>query len=428
MDLKNFKVLSKTDYEALSERDQVKYELQLEAWKDQEAKRLGAEGAKEAIDAMRNEFKAERDEQLKQLQEDNEKALKDLAEKNDLKLEEMQAILKRAKISEIETRMKGFAEHIVDKLSSEEGEKMIKDFFKGQRESLNFDVEADHLKAVVTMPSGAVAPEFIPIVGPGHDDIHARNAIPVFPTISDVIKFVRMTYTGDDAGFATVGMGVEKPELLYTSALEEANVRKIAGWIDVPDEIMDDVVGFRAWLAYELPKAYLDAEDMQIFKGDGTGTNLLGLYTQADVQTLPWGSVTTASNEWDRLMAAITQIRTRKRATSGAFVSPTFYMELWINKGNTDEYSYPIVMGANGILYIGGVPIYWSNVFVQYEGLVGDFARGASIHQRKAMNIAYSTENKDNFTKNIVTIRLEGRIALAIRVPEAFLRLSPATT
>jgi HK97 family phage major capsid protein len=429
MDLKNFKVLSKSDYDALSERDQVKYELQLEAFKEQEQTRIATEAAQKAVEAIKLDLQKENKDLLDKLSKDNEDKLKELADKHQLDLETMTAELKRNKIADIGNRMKGFSEHITEKLSTEEGETMIKDFFKGQRESLNFDVDAEALKAPITVPAGSVAPEFIPIVGPGHDDIHARNAIPVFPTISDVIKFVQFTYTGATAGFTTVAPGAAKPELLYTSALEEANVRKIAGWLDVPDEIMDDVAGFRAWIAYELPKAYLDAEDFMIFKGDGTGINLLGLWTQADVQTLPFGSVTGASNEWDKLMAAITEIRTRKRATSAAFVSPLVYMELWINKGTgSGEYTYPIVMGQDGILYVGGVPIYWSNVFVNYEGLVGDFARGASIHQRKAMNIAYSGENKDNFVKNIVTIRLEGRIALAIRVPNAFLRLAPFTS
>jgi HK97 family phage major capsid protein len=338
----------------------------------------------------------------------------------------LEAALKRNKVADIGNRMKGFSEHIIEKLSTEEGEAMVKGFFAGQREKLNFEVDSDSLKAI-TVPANSVAPEFIPIVGPGHDDIHARQAIPVFPTISDIVKFVKFTYTGSTAGFETVAAGAEKPELLYSSTLESATVQKIAGWLDVPDEIMDDVVGFRAWIAYELPKAYLDAEDMQIFKGSGTGTNILGLWTQADTQTLPFGTVNYASNKWDQIMAAITEIRTRKRSTSAVFISPLVYMELWINKGTEEMYTYPIVMGDNGVLYIGGIPIYWSNVFEDNEGLVGDFARGASIHQRKAMTIAYSGENKDNFTKNIITIRLEGRIALAIRVPEAFLRLIATT-
>jgi len=117
-----------------------------------------------------------------------------------------------------------------------------------------------------------------------------------------------------------------------------------------------------------------------------------------------------------------------KRATSAVVLSPVQWMEILINKGNTEEYTYPIVLRADGVMTIGGIPIYWSNVFNENEGLVGDFARGAAIFQRKAMEIAYSSEHKDNFGKNIVTIRLEGRVALVIRFPEAFKRLFTAGT
>lgn len=422
-----FKYLNTKEFEALTEYQQEKYLDEKRKHEEALNKAESEKAAKAAVEAMKEDLQKENKELLDKLQKENAEALEKLAKENGVKLEEMEAALKRNKIADIGNRLKGFSEHIIEKLSSEEGETMIKDFFKGQREKLNFDIDADTLKAPITVPAGSVAPEFLPIVGPGHDDIHARNAIPVFPTVADIVKFVQFTYTGATAGFAMVDVGAAKPELLYTSALAEAPVRKLAGWLDVPDEVMDDVVGFRAWIAYELPKAYLDAEDLQVFKGDGTGLNLLGLWYQADNQTLPFGSVTYVSNQWDKLMAAITEIRTRKRSTSAAFVSPIFYMELWINKGTTKEYTYPIVMGDNGVLYVGGVPIYWSNVFEHYEGLVGDFARGTSIHQRKAMNIAYSGENKDNFVKNVVTIRLEGRIALAIRVPEAFIRLFATT-
>lgn len=423
-----FKILTKEQFDALTPAQQDYYMEQKKVHDDKEAKERADKAAKEAVDAIKADLQKEQKELIDNLKKENEDALAELAKANGIKIDEMEAALKRNKIADIGNRMKGFAENIIEKLSTAEGEEMIKGFFAGQREKLNFEVDADTIGKAITVPSGSVAPDFLPIVGPGHDDIHARNAIPVFPTIGDIVKFVKFTTTGSTAGFATVAAGAQKPTLLYSSTLEEANVRKIAGLLDIPDEIMDDVVGFRAWIAYELPKAYLDAEDYMFFKGDGTGTNILGLWTQASTQTLPFGSVTTASNMWDKLMAAITQIRTIKRSTSAAFVSPQYYMELYINKGTTKEYTYPIVMGDNGVLYVGGVPVYWSNVFTAYEGLVGDFARGASIHQRKAMKVDYSSENKDNFEKNIVTIRLEGRVALAIRVPEAFLRLTPFTT
>jgi HK97 family phage major capsid protein len=414
---KIMKILSKTEYDALSEREQVKYELQLEAFKDSEAKRIAKENAKEAIDAMKEELKAEREAELKGITDANALALKDLSEKHQISMDEMNATLKRAKIGEMEERMKGVSELIVEKLSTEEGEKMLKGFFKGQK------LEMEVTEKALLKPVGGVAPQFTTIVGPGHDDFHARDLIPVFPTISDVIKFIQFTVDPDADGFGYVAEGAQKPDLGYISTVEQSIVQKIAGLLDISDEMLDDIVGFRAWIAYELPKAYLDFEDYQIYKGAGGQSAILGLWTQADFQTLPLGSVTQSSNPIDKVMAGITEIRMLRRATSGVVISPVQWMEILINKGDENTYTYPIVLRADGVMTIGGIPIYWSNVFLENEGLCGDFARGAGIYQRKGMEIAYSSEHKDNFGKNMVTIRLEGRIALVIRFPEAFKRL-----
>lgn len=410
------KILSKAEYDALSEREQVKYELQLEAFKAEEAKRIAKENAKEAIEEMKAELKTEREAELKEIADKNELALKELADKHQIDLDEMKATLKRAKVGEMEERIKGVSEFIIEKLSTEEGESLLKGFFKGKK------LEMEVTEKAMLKPAGGVAPQFTSIVGPGHDDFHARDLIPVFPTISDVIKFIQFT-VDPDAVFEYVAEGGQKPDLGYISTVEQAIVQKIAGLLDVSDEMLDDVVGFRSWIAYELPKAYLDFEDYQIYKGAGGGSAILGLWEQADFQTLPLGSVNQNSNTIDKTMAGITEIRMLKRGTSGAVVSPVQWMEILINKGDENMYTYPIILRADGVMTIGGIPIYWSNVFEENEGLVGDFARGAAIFQRKGMEIAYSSEHKDNFGKNIVTIRLEGRIALVIRFPEAFKRL-----
>jgi HK97 family phage major capsid protein len=58
----------------------------------------------------------------------------------------------------------------------------------------------------------------------------------------------------------------------------------------------------------------------------------------------------------------------------------------------------------------------------QGNALVGDFAAHAQILDRQDANIAISFENKDNFIKNMATIRVEERLALAIYRPEAFVK------
>jgi HK97 family phage major capsid protein len=54
------------------------------------------------------------------------------------------------------------------------------------------------------------------------------------------------------------------------------------------------------------------------------------------------------------------------------------------------------------------------------EFLVGTFATGASLHDRMQANVLISTEDRDNFIKNMVTLLGEERCALAVRRPGCF--------
>jgi hypothetical protein len=422
------------EFEALTEYQQEKYLDEKRKHEEALNKDAADKSAKAAVDALKAELVKENSELIEKLNKENAEAAKEATEKQAKeyadKMEELEADMKRAKVGEIEHRMKGFSQHIVDRLSTDEGEKMIKEFFSGQRSKFQMqfgkdeqDKDFDPAIKAMAVPANGVAPEYTPIVGPGHDEFHARNIIPVFPTNSNLVRFLQYVIDPNAAGIGTVAAGATKPSTGYVGTAKDAPVRKIAGLLDVQDELMDDVVGFRAWIAYELPKAYLDAEDSQIYKGNSAGENLTGLWYQAGNQTFPQGSVTAASNTIDKVMAGITQVRKLKRNTSAVVLSPVAWQEIFINKGTEDMYTYPIVLDANGVLRIGGVPIYWSNVFNDGEGLVGDFARGTAIFQRKAMVIGYFEQNKDNVETNTVTIRIEGRIALPIFYPESFKKL-----
>lgn len=420
MDLSKFKILSQDEYEALTAKDQAKYEIQLEEFKTQERAKESEKIKNDAIEAAKEAVKEDTKNQI-------DAAVKVVKDEYDAKIESAQAEMKRAKIAHNENRgANKLSDEIMEAFSSEKGEQMLKDFVSGQKSKLNMDFES---KAVLK-PTGAlgsgVAPQFTSIVELPHDTYHARMAIPTFTTQSDLVKQLQYTVDPDADGWGMVAEGGQKPNLGYIPNLVDFPVRKIAGILDVSEESLEDIVGLREYWAYELPQAFYDFEDFQVFKGDGTGQNLEGLWYQADNQTFPQGIVTSASNTWDKIAAAITEVRKKpiKRNTTSVFVSPADYMNLLINKAEgSGEYDYPVIMGNDNILRIGGVPIMWSNVFDDGEGLVGDFARGSAIYQKKGLQIRYSDENKDNFEKNIVSIRLEAREALVIRYPESFKRL-----
>jgi HK97 family phage major capsid protein len=47
--------------------------------------------------------------------------------------------------------------------------------------------------------------------------------------------------------------------------------------------------------------------------------------------------------------------------------------------------------------------------------LAGDFRRAATLYDREQANVALSTEDGDNFIRNMVTIRAEERLGLEVK-------------
>lgn len=345
------------------------------------------------------------------------------------------AEMNRIKANERGATLKTLQGEIFEYFSTKDGEAMLENFTQNKGK-LHAELTNINVKAVGVMgvTAGTVNPQFVSYVGIEHEVVQARNIIPVSPTSSDLVKYVQ--FTKKEGSIGSVDAGTEKPQIDYNSTPVSAPVIKIAGWLTVQDEFLEDVVGARDFLAEELPKAYMDEETRQIFKGLGTAATpdeldgLMSVWAQDLV--LPKGSgpnqVTEGSNNWDKLAAGLCQVRRNLRATDAIFLSPEDYMELLINKGNTLEYTYPITSTIGGTLLLGGVPIYQHGIFNPGEGITGDFRRGARIFQKKAMTIRTSTEHDKNFTFNLTTILIEARIALACFFPESFVKFDFNTT
>src|SRR5690606_6750628 len=285
----------------------------------------------------------------------------------------------------------------------------------GVKAALNTEIEVG--KATFLKPTangGYVAPEMSGIYGQGHEDMHLRNVLRVLPTASDLIKYLRLTPTEGSELPEITAEGAVKKELEFTPEIVQVAIKKIAGYITVSDESLSDLVGFRAFLATELPQAYLDAEDIYILRHSTDG-----LIANAEAWA-PQGNVTAASNSWDILVAAGTQVRKNKRKATAAIVSPNVYQELLINKSDENAYTYPVVADANGVLRVGTMPVYESSVLEDGEFIVGDFVRGAKLWQKESVNVRYSDQHAENFIYNLTTIRVEGRVALEVSLPDAF--------
>lgn len=265
---------------------------------------------------------------------------------------------------------------------------------------------------------GLVAPDRQAIQGLPQQRLTVRDLIPAVTTNSNKIDFVRQISRTNAA--APVALGAQKPESDLGFELAEAPVRTIAHWVPCPRQTFEDVAGLEALIDGELRFGLRLAEEHQVLAGDGTGQNLLGIIPQAQPFAPPFAIQD--ENALDRVLLAIAQAQQARLPVDGILVNDLDWAKMISLKDSEGRY----LAGAGGGPF-GTIPgLLWQVRVVPTpsmetgEVLVGAFGLAARLHDRMDVEVLISSEDRDNFIKNMLTIRAEERTALAVRVPDAF--------
>jgi len=266
--------------------------------------------------------------------------------------------------------------------------------------------------------SDLVAPDRQGIQGLPQQRLTIRSLIPAVTTESNKIDFVRQISRNNAA--APVAEGAQKPESDLGFELAEAPVRTIAHWVPCPRQTFEDVGGLSALIDGELRFGLRLAEELQVLAGDGTGQNILGIIPQAQPFVPPFAIED--ENALDRILLAIVQAQQARLPVDGILVNDIDWAKMISLKDAEGRY----LAGAGGGPF-GTIPgLLWqvrvlpTPSMEQGEALVGAFGLGARLHDRLDVEVLISSEDRDNFIKNMLTIRAEERTALAVRVPDAF--------
>lgn len=254
------------------------------------------------------------------------------------------------------------------------------------------------------------------IIAPPNRTLRVRDLLLKGRTSSNAVEYAKETSFTNSA--APVAEAAAKPQSSLAFELLQAPVRTIAHWIRASKQVLDDVPQLQTYIDTRLRYGLALVEEAQLLAGDGTGQNILGLIPQAtafDTSRLKVGDT-----RIDVIRRAMTQLRLTEYFASAVVLHPQDWEEIELTKDTTEDYIWANPQALRGPT-IWGLPVLDSTSLEPGEFLVGDFQRAAQLWDREDANVEISTEDADNFTHNLVTIRAEERLALTVYRDEAFI-------
>lgn len=235
-------------------------------------------------------------------------------------------------------------------------------------------------------------------------------------TTSNALEYAIQTTRTNNA--AVVAEGALKPLSAYAWDLRSFPVRTVAHLVKASRQILDDAAGLQSIIDAEMRYGLSFAEENELLYGDGTGVHLLGVVPQATAYSAPF-VFGTGETAIDRIRLAMLQAVLALLPVSASVLNPTDWTKIETLKDSMGRY---IIGDPQGTVAprLWGLPVAASIALTAGTFVTGSFKQAAQIFDRLAIEILISTENNDDFEKNMLTIRCEERLAFVVKRPAAF--------
>lgn len=269
--------------------------------------------------------------------------------------------------------------------------------------------------AVGAQTTGVLQIERIPgITAEARQVLRVRDALFARPTQMQVIDFVKVNAALGVASPQTEGSDKGENALTFTAASE--TVRTLATWIPATRQIYEDFNELAGFINTSLPYYVNLEEELQLLSGTGSGANLHGLIPQATAFNTGLLSNTAGWNKIDIIGRIIQQITVAKEVMpTFAIVHPTDWWGMRLQKDGFGRY----ILGDPQQMVtptLFGLQIIPTTSISSGTFLVGSGNPECSeIRDRMEVQVEISTEHSDYFTKNLIAVRAEKRLALVTK-------------
>ncbi|HCS1121019.1 TPA: phage major capsid protein, partial [Salmonella enterica] len=254
---------------------------------------------------------------------------------------------------------------------------------------------------------GVVEPQRLPGIDTAPKQrLFIRDLIAPGRTSSPAIFWVQQTGFTNKA--AVVAENTTKPYSDIAFATKITPVTTIAHMFKASKQILDDFAQLQSTVDAEMRYGLKYVEEQEILFGDGTGVHLHGIVPQASAFSAEFR--VEQQNGIDDLRLAMLQAQLARFPASGHVLHFIDWAKIELTKDTLGRYILANPSGLTGPT-LWGLPVVATEA-AAFKGkfLTGAFNAGAQIFDREDANVVISTENADDFEKNMISIRCEERL------------------
>ncbi len=210
--------------------------------------------------------------------------------------------------------------------------------------------------------------------------------------------------------------GVKKAQSSITFTLATAAVVTIAHYMKASKQVLGDAPQLESYINGRLTYGLKLEEEEQILNGTGAAGELNGLNNQATA----YSRGATGDTAVDTLRKAITQAQLSNYMVDGIVLNPADWEGVELTKSTDGHYIWARPEQLAGPS-LWGLPVVPSNTQPAGTFLVGAFGMAAQLWDREDASVQVGYEN-DDFTRNLVTMLAEERIALTVFRPAGLIK------
>lgn len=241
--------------------------------------------------------------------------------------------------------------------------------------------------------------------------LRIRDLLPSIQISSNMYEFTRELLWENNAE-ETAEADV-KPESVLTFELAQAPVVTIAHIIKATKQILDDATALAGYIDIRMADGVENRIDYQLINGTGVSQHLGGLLKSGN-----YTAFSPASND-----SAIDTINTVKYlifagdyAPTAVLMNPITWGQIERQKDAEDRY---IIGNPSGVIgpNLWGLPVVVSNNFPAGKVHISAIEQLAMVANRMGTVVEMFEQDSDNVQRNMITIRAEARLALAVEKP-----------